>query len=151
MAKFYFRLQDFLNLRERIEEQKKQEFGLAVARLEKEKQLRDSLINEKESNIISFRTQIQVRIEPLSFRIHNDYIEWLKERIIEQEKVVQIAQNHVNQKRQELVEAMKDRRMLEKLREKELAVFYKEQSIAEQKVLDEVVSYRFKMSKDAAT
>ena len=59
MAKFSFRLQDFLRLRERIEEQKKQEYGLAVAKLEREKQIRDALYREKDNNVDSFRSQIQ--------------------------------------------------------------------------------------------
>ena len=143
MAKFKFRLQDFLTLRERLEEQKKQEYGLAVAKLEREKQTLAALHRDKDRHVNSFREKIHVKIEPFQFQIHNDYIEWLKKKITEQEKVVILAQNHVHQKRQELVEAMKNKKVLEKLREKELAVFFREQTIAEQKILDEVVSYRY--------
>jgi len=146
VAKFVFRLQDFLRLRERLEEQKKQEYGLAVAKLEREKQLLAALRREKDGNIDSFRNQIQIKIEPQRFRIHNDYIEWLKVRIVEQEKVVVIAQNFVHEKRRELIEAMKNRKVLEKLREKELAVFFREQNLAERRVVDEIVSYRYQAS-----
>jgi len=149
MAKFFFRLQDFLDLRERIEEQKKQEYGLAVAKLEKEKQIKEALLREKDDSVNSFRSQIQTRIQPYQFRIHNDYIEWLKKRIIEQEKIIEIARQQAEEKRLELVEAMKNKRMLEKLREKELAEFFREENIAQQKVLDEIVSYRYKTRQNA--
>jgi len=78
MAKFKFRLAGFLHLRERLEEQKKLEYGLALAKLEREKQIRDGLYREKDNLMDSFRAQIHRKIDPYQFRIHNDYIEWLK-------------------------------------------------------------------------
>lgn len=144
MAKFKFRMQNFLSLRERIEEQKKLDYGRAVAKREHEKQVKAALILRRESYITTFREQIKGEvINPIEVQSYNDYIDWLKHKIIEQEKVVILAEKFAESKRLELVEAMKERKMLEKLKEKDAEVFRIEEKLTEQKLVDEIVSYRY--------
>ncbi len=143
MAKFIFRLQSFLSLKEKIEDQKKQIYALALSQLEKEKQVKVVLLKEKNNNINAFREKAAKKINPREFVIYNNYIDLLKKKIIHQEKVIALAEQNAEDKRLELVQSVKERKMLETLKEKEHTEFLKEQQIVEQKIVDEIVSYRF--------
>lgn len=144
MAKFKFRMQNFLSLRERIEEQKKLDYGRAVAKREHEKQVKAALVFKREGYITNFRDQIKNEaISPFEVQAYNHYIDWLKHKITEQEKVVILAEKFAEAKRLELVEAMKERKMLEKLKEKDAEIFRIEEKLTEQKLVDEVVSYQY--------
>ena len=143
MAKFKFRLQGLLDIKLKIEDQKKQEYGLAMARVEQEKKKKQELLNKKEDSIVEFRERIDEIISSQSHASYNNYIEFLKEEAIRQDKVILEAQKQAEIKRQELVEAMKERKTLEKLSERQYEEFLLEQKLAEQRIVDEIVSYRF--------
>lgn len=143
MAKFKFRLQGFLGVKEKIEEQKKVEYGAALKKLDEENQKLNSLANEKGIYINSFRESLIKKVSPSELKVHNDYIEVLKEKIILQYKVIEQSKEIVERRRLELVEAMKEHKMLDTLKEKDYEQFLKDELIAEQKLVDEVVSYRY--------
>lgn len=143
MAKFNYRLQSTLDLKGKLEEQKKIEFGQAIARLEAEKQKKIDLENQKSDNINLFRESIAQGIRPDDLKQYNTYIDVLKIRIKGQDRAIQLAEKAVEKKRLELVEAVQERKKLEKLRERAYEEYVIEEKIAEQKIVDEVVSYRY--------
>ncbi len=143
MAKFAFRLQSYLNLKEKLEEQKKLEYGKALAKLEEERKLKVSMENEKEETIASFKKGVSGAINSMEIQSFNNHIELLKRQIKQQEKVIAAAEKFVDTKRQELVEAVKNRKMLEKLKEKAKDEYIIEEKLGEQKIVDEVTSYRY--------
>ena len=53
------------------------------------------------------------------------------------------AEDFAEDKRVELVEAMKERKMLDVLKENDKAEYNKEQLLKEQKIVDEIVSYQY--------
>jgi len=142
MAKFKFRLQGLLNVKEKIEDRKRQEYGLAVAQVEREKQKKQDILDKKEAMIVEFRQCIDKIIKAGSHDSYNNFIEFLKEEVTRQEKVILEAQKKVEMKRQELVDAMRERKTLEKLSERQYEEFLLGQKLAEQKIVDEIVSYR---------
>lgn len=143
MAKFTFRLQSFFELKEKLEDQKKLEYGAAVSALETEKQKKTELVNEKKECIASFKRGISEKINPVSFEMHNQYLELLKKRIKAQELVIIKAEEFVKAKRLELVKAMQERKSLEILRDKAKLEHIKEEQAKEQKLIEEVVTYQF--------
>jgi len=143
MAKFKFKLQGLLNIKQKIEDQKRQEYGLAVAGLELEKQKKQDLLDKREESIVEFRKRINEIVNSQSHSSYNNYIEFLKGEVLRQEKVILEAEKKVEKKRQELVEAMKERKTMEKLSERQYEEFLLEQKLAEQRIVDEIVSYRF--------
>ena len=143
MAGFKFRLQSYLNVKEKIEDQKKLDYGKALNKLEEEKREKVLLENEKSMNIHKFRESIEGGIKPLELQNYNNYIEYMKKRIAEQDIMIDIAQQNAEKCRVELVEAMKNRKMLETLKEKDREEYNKEQLLAEQKIVDEIVSYQY--------
>ncbi len=143
MAKFVFNLSGLLNIKEKLEEQKKLEFGKAISDLERKKQRKLELLHEKEQCIVSFRTRINEGISPHEVALHNDYIELLKKQIKEQQHLIDKAKHFAEEKRLELVEAVKEHKMFETLRENKYTVYLKEEQLAEQKFVDEITSYKY--------
>ena len=142
MAKFIFRLQSVLNIKEKVEDLKRNEFGKAVSELALAKMEKERLELEKENCLEDFRSSIDTGIEPYAISRYNIYIEKLKKMIIRQQQVVVRAEAFVEEKRIELVEAMRDRKTLETLKENDFEEFLDEEKKAEQKIVDEIVSYR---------
>ena len=143
MAKFVFRFAGNLRVKLRMEELKKLEYGKALAALEAERQKKAAMLLERENTINSFRDSINKEITPYDLQMHNNYLSLLKNMIIKQDGAIKKAEETAEIKRLELVEAMKERKIMEKLREKDREVFIKEEQLKEQKIQDEIVSYRY--------
>lgn len=143
MAKFLFRLQGFLNLKVKVEDQKKLAYAQALRKLEEAKQLKQKLENEKENSISSFKKGVQEKIDSFRFQQYNNHIELMKKKIQEQDKVIALAKENAEKKRLDLVEAVKERKMLETLKEKAHVEYVNDEKIAEQKIVDEIVSYQY--------
>ena len=143
MAKFTFRLQNFLNVKEQIESQKKNEYGQALQRLEQERERKRVLELELGEMIGLFRQTLSTRIDPNDIRRCNNRIERLKVWLVEQMERIKAAEQFAEQKRLELVEAMKQRQMIETVRERNFEEYRKEEQKAEQKAVDGIVSYRY--------
>jgi len=143
MARFQFRLQQYLGVKEQIEEQKELEYAHALRRVEEEKALLLEMHQQRQNAITSMQTALQKMISPIEIRRYNNTIERLKHRILVQEERVRAAQAFANEKREELVQAMKDRKALEIVREKAHEEFMLEQNLLEQKQVDELVSFKY--------
>jgi len=142
MARFKFRLQSVLKLKTQMEENKKNELGKAIQKLEEEKKkLRilesqmDKLV--KEFNESAKKTTVTKLIE------YNGFLSVLNKRIKAQKENVNYSAQIVDKIREELLEAVKERKILEKLREKKLQEFFIETKKNEQKINDEIASYNF--------
>ena len=143
MARFVFRLQSYLSVKEQLEEQKKNEYGQAMKRLEEERQRKRKLENELEDNILRFKKTLFTSIIPTEISRYNNRIEILKVWIIEQEERIKAAEHYVEEKRLELVEAMKERKALDTVKERNYEEFLKEEQRVEQTVVDGIVSYQY--------
>ena len=145
MARFKFRLQSILNIKEKVEDLKKNEFGKAVSALAEAQRVKADMEAARESCIEDFRRGIDVGIDPAAFARYNLYIEKMKQMIKRQEQVIADAEAFVEIKRQELVEAMRDKKTLETLRDNDFEEFLVEEKKQEQKIVDEIVSYKGSM------
>ena len=143
MAKFAFGLQSYLGIKEQIEGQKKNEYGLALRHLEEEKQRKRQLEQEVEDNILLFRKMLTVAIVSSEVSRYNNRIQSLKDWIVKQEERIQAAARDVEDKRLELTEAMKDRKTIETLKERRYEEYLKDLQRAEQTVVDGIVSYQY--------
>lgn len=142
MPRFQFRLQQFLGVKEQIESQKELEYAKAIRTLEEEKQKLADFINRKDDAVENLRKSVAKKISPFEIRRYNNNIERLKHQIRVQEERVEAAKNFVEQKRQELVQAMKERKALEIVKDKQREEFLKEQDMAERKQVDELISFK---------
>lgn len=145
MAKFTFRLQSYLGVKEQLEEMKKNEYGIALRRLEEEKERKRLLDEELAENVFLFKKALTTTIAMIEIRRYNNRIELLKVWITEQEERVETAKRQAEQKRLELVEAMKERKALETVRERSYEEYLEEEKKAEQVVVDGIVSYQYSL------
>lgn len=143
MAGFVFRLESYLGVKEKIEEQKKLEYGESLAKLEEDRRVKVKLMREKDDNVLSFKNSILKAIRPNELSNYNKYIDYVKVKIKEQDEIIKKSENEAEIKRLELVEAMKERKMLENLKEKDKEKYMQEALRKEQKITDEIVSYQY--------
>ena len=143
MAQFNFQLQNFLAVKEKLEEQHKVEFGMAISELERQKQKKAVLVTEKQDTLYAFRKQAADKVRPTELAQYSGYVEVLKGRIEARQVKVDKADAFAARKRHELVESMKERKMLEKLKENAYESYLKDERRAEHRQVDEVVSYRY--------
>ena len=146
MAKFNFRLQAVLNVKTQQENNLKNELGKAIQKLETEKRklvVLENALNDldTEFNEKTKKATVKKLIE------YNDYRSFLTVKIkLQKEKVNCEAQN-VDKVREELVKAVKERKILDKLKEKKKEEYLLEQKQLEQKTNDEIVSYNHNESR----
>jgi flagellar protein FliJ len=131
-----------LDVKKQLETQKKLEYSISLTAL-RDSELKKKLLEDDISDQIeSFKQNINNTIDGNVFRYFNDYIELLKKKLIEQDKIILDNKIKAESKRQELVEAMKQSKMMNKLKDNDLSEFYKSEQQKEYKVIDEIVSYK---------
>ncbi|HHW67354.1 MAG TPA: flagellar export protein FliJ [Epulopiscium sp.] len=135
-------MDNILSLREKLEDKKKQEFGAATRKLQIENEKKQSLINESIYCSEDLRNRIKHQIIPEEIISYNQYLQLLKRKTVEQEKRVKKAALYADKKREELLEAVKQRKMLEALKEKRWNEYLEESNREEQKIIDEIVSFK---------
>ncbi len=136
-------MQNLLDMKEKLEEQAKNNYSQANMRLmeaeEELRRLRDRVAEAQEL----LRLEIESSLDVRSIRRRENAIEILRMYVRQQEFVVLQRQKDVEAARELLNEAMKERKTYEKLRERAFEEFKLEENRKEQKEIDELVSYRF--------
>ncbi len=140
MAKFSFRLQPVLNVKTQIEDNLKNTLGKAIRKLEIEKrklaQLEGYLNNF--TAVFNEKTRKSTVHELIEYK---DYLSLLASKIKFQKEMVNCAALNVDKVREELLKAVKERKILDKLKDKKKEKYLQEQKKLEQKTNDEMVSY----------
>lgn len=143
MAKFVYRMQNILELKQKIEEQEKANFGMATAKFnEEQRKLRELMIKqagyEKQLRDLSVGEINIKEIKTCKNAITSVKVA-LREQMIELSK----AQKAMENARKRLNDVMMERKMHEKLREHAFEEFLDEMDYEEGKVTDELVSYSY--------
>ncbi|MBO6127410.1 MAG: flagellar export protein FliJ [Pseudobutyrivibrio sp.] len=143
MAKFVYRMQNILELKQKIEEQEKANFGMATARFNEEQQkLKELMIKqagyERRLKELSIGTIDVKEIKSCKNAIQSMKVA-LRDQMIELSK----AQKAMEVARRKLNEVMMERKMHEKLRENAFEQFLDELDYEEGKITDELVSYSY--------
>lgn len=143
MAKFVFSMQNLLDMKEKIEEQEKNNYSRANMRLQ-EAEEKLSLLQNRQRDAQDQLAEVMVSaLDILKIRQKENDVEILKMYVLQQEVVVRQRGRELDEARERLNEAMKERKTFEKLREKALEEFVAEENRKEQKEVDELVSYRY--------
>ena len=146
---FKFQFQSILNLKIRLEDQKKAKLGEATEILNSEMEKLNILITEKKNQFKLMKEKRNSGFTPKELIAYNNYMERLKKSISIQEMVVQKARENVEKARVELVSAAKERKMFETLKEKKMEEYWEEYYRKEQVTLDEIASYRYGVGGEA--
>lgn len=150
MAKFFYRMQNILNIKYKLEEQAKQEFSNAQYRYRQEEERLERLKHRKQDYTEEMRGHAKERLNVLELERCNDAIALLNMRIREQKEVVFRAMTEVDQARAKLNQSMQERKTHEKLKEHQFESFLQELNTEEMKEIDELVSYQHNTSEEGA-
>ena len=142
MARFNFPLQNILNMKEKLEDQAKNEYSQANLRLRDAEEEMERLKKRQSDAEQELKVKLSEALDVRQIRQEEDGIEILKSFVERQQLVVLQRKRELEIARDKLNEAMKERKTFEKLREHAFEDFLKEQNLAEQKEIDELVSYR---------
>ncbi|NLM74489.1 MAG: flagellar export protein FliJ [Clostridiaceae bacterium] len=142
MARFVFRLQSFLNLKEQLEKNVKNELGVANQKLQQEKIKLRRIKEDIDTYSDKFRSACTGSIEPEKIKELKIYLEHLYNNEQKQKLNVKREQQNVDKIREKLISIMRDKKVLENLREKNFQEFLSELEKGEQLLADELVSYK---------
>ncbi len=143
MAKFIYRMQNILDIKNKLEIQAKNSYAAARMKLSQEEQKLDRLFEQKKTYEEAYRQQLSGNINVLQINICKNAIELSKNQIKKQLVEVKVASLNLEAAQKRLGEVMKERKIQEKLREKAYEEFLQELSDQEKKEIDELVSFRF--------
>lgn len=137
MARFKFQLEPVLLQRAAREEAAEQALALA----HNEFNNRCAVLQNTKQHLEQALTRDEEKIDVFANMHLYFYRESLSEKIISQEEDVNDAANAVEHSRQAAVQARQERQTIEKLKEKHLQRYKREEEAREQKLVDEMALY----------
>lgn len=143
MAKFRYRMQNILDIKEKMENQAKTAYGMANAKLAAERQKLQDILIRRAGYESKARELVSGSINVLEIRECRKAIDVLKSKQRSQMMNVHAAERDVELARKQLNEAMVERKTHEKLKEKAFEEFKQELLHEESKEIDELVSYTY--------
>ena len=145
--KFKFRLAPLLKLREHREKERQKEHAAAMGKLHKQMRANDSLDTERVNTLDYHRTGLAGRISMAEALICSRYIMKIKRQRLAGEELAHALQKEAEKKRVRLIEAARDRKIFELLKEKQQLRHRHGLEMQEQKELDEVATAPFQRAK----
>ena len=149
MAKFIFKMESILSIKYKLEDQAKAEYGLEIAKLREEERKLEVLIAKKEAYQDALTKAVQDALIIREIKTLENSVENAKYNINVQKFVIKQQQQRVDQAREKLDNAMKERKTFEKLKEKAFEQFKLEIEAQEGKEIDELVSFRFRSAQES--
>ena len=143
MAKrFRWRFEAVKRAKEREEERRQQELAEALAGLRAEEAERDRALALQEQYRQQLREKQTGRLNTADISLINTYLETLSYQAETVETRIKAAGEIVRQKQEALMRTVRDRKVLENLRERDHQVFRKEERRRDQALMDEVAGRR---------
>ena len=146
MKKYSFRLQTVLEIREKKLEDKRLEMAKVIAQLNEQNEELERIVG-KQKNARETLENIYSSGQELDILEVTNYKDYLGKVIIDaknQEAVIERTRNLLKFKQLEVTEALKEVKILEKLKETQEKKFYQEILHVEAKELDDIAATRFK-------
>lgn len=141
MARFRYKMQSLLDIKEKLESSAKQEFAQANKRLEEEKEKLQELTDRKEGYL---EEGVRLRLEKLDMRkIRENKMAVMKmdDLIRVQKRKVEMAAKALEEARVKLQEVMLERKTHEKLKDNAFQEFLQEEQANESKEIDQLTTY----------
>lgn len=144
MKGFKFRLQSVLDARQKKLEDSQLDFAKAKNKLHCENIVMSNLFKAFNETNLSLEEVLKAGgIDNTIIFIHQNYIITIKENIKKQKIVIEIAEKELEEKNQLMLEALKAKKVMEKLKEKALNEFKENINRHELIVIDEIATCRY--------
>lgn len=141
MAKFIYRMQSILDIKNKMTEQARMEFAAARMYLTEQEEKLQGLVGRKEDYENQGRELLKDSLKVMDIMENKEAIARMEEYIQLQKEQVRRAEAEFESTRKKLQIAMQESKTQEKLREKAFDEFVKEENAKEAKEVDELVSY----------
>lgn len=149
MAKFKYRMQNILDIKQKLEKSAKMEFSEANIRVMEEEEKLSEIEDRKRMYEAEGKRLRSARLHVADIKNNTQAISVLGGMVKVQEKEVEKAKVVQEQKRLKLQNAMQERKTQEKLYENAFEAFVREENARESKEIDELTSYVYgKRSKE---
>ncbi|MEW5923043.1 MAG: flagellar export protein FliJ [Candidatus Zixiibacteriota bacterium] len=140
MKKFRFRLERLLQLKTHAEKERQKLLGQAVQKvIEKESELRE-LDNTRRDIQLSQRQRLSGSVNISNLSVYSRYYVLLKKKEMGGRELLKAYQKDQEKKRLALVEATREKKIFEKLKERKFDAYRKEMELSTQKEQDEIAS-----------
>ncbi|MCF6463338.1 flagellar export protein FliJ [Clostridium sp. Cult1] len=138
---FNFRLEKVLNYKKTIEDLKKSQYGIVQQRLNKEENRLDDYVKFKK-NLLNEKDLSVMKTSVGNLAMYSNYINHVNTRIKKQEELVTKVQKELEETKEEMVTAVKEKKIFEKLKENEYEKYLYEIKKEEEKQNDTIVNYK---------
>lgn len=138
---YNFKLEKVLNYKENMENVKKGQYGEVTNKLKKAEKTLFQYKNNKK-NLISERNNEDTNTNIGKLKIYSEYLKNINKDIKNQEEIISQINKELKEAQEELMEAMKEKKTLEKLKEKDYDEFVIESNRDEEKLIDELNSFK---------
>lgn len=141
MVDFNFRLEKVLNYKKTIEDYKKNQYGMVQKKLFDEE---DKLFkfNEYKNIVKTEKNKNITKTNIGNLAMYNNYINDLSRKIKLQEQIVNKTKKDVEEAKEEMITAVKEKKTFEKLKEQEYEEYLEQLKRDEEKQIDAIISYK---------
>lgn len=140
MKPFEFKLQTSLCLKQKEEDRVKEELQIISSRYQEETRHLMLLAEQSVQLEDRLRKSQEAMVDVVETRLCLDYLPVMRGRIEGQQELVNLARAEMESIRQKLVEIMRKRKVLEKLKERHYTQYQLELTREEQKIIDEMAT-----------
>ena len=140
---FKFKLNAVWNYRQVVEEKKQLEFADGQRQLEKEQAALEQIIDEKARLTEQLKKMQHMSFNVADISLYLSYHELYNKKEEMQMEIVRAARTEVDCRRSELLEAVQQRKVMDKLNEDQLREYQKEMAGRERRDADETAVTRF--------
>ena len=137
---FKFRLQRILNHKEDIEKQKKEIFGALTIKLSEEEDILQAIEEERFATIKKSNHEKSTG-NIVKLKYYDNYLKMLKERIERQIDVIERLKVEVEIAKLDMLDAVKETKAFEKIKEKDYEEYLYDEKKNEEKVIDSIVTF----------
>ena len=138
MRQFAYRFQRVLEIKERLEDARKAALGEVVSVLNREEEILRDLQETRTRCLHAGRFQPAAAVDANLLDVQAAYLQRLKRECGEMQDQIRQVESVVEEKRKELMEATKERRVFEILREQREKTYKRDQKRQERRLLDDV-------------
>ncbi len=143
MAKFIYRMQSILDIKYKLEDQAKQHYMEVQNRLNEAMGQLEALNVRKEAYFNTYRKLLSEKLDVLEIEACKSAILIMDDYIAQQQSKIHQIEQELEQAMQAMSEAVKERKIHEKLKEKQFEIFLQELNEEEIKEIDQLVSYQY--------
>ena len=149
MKKFKFRLEPLLRLKEHNEKEKQKTFGLAAHKVARQEDVLHQLSRDRVETQLGQRGHLSGRIDTGRLLIYSRYLGKLKKNELTGREILKAFITDRERKRDELIEATKQKKIFEKLKERRRLAFLHGVEMLTQKEQDDIAAKLFLAKKSS--